>query len=257
MKEVSIISGEPFKTKIIRYSKSENDKIVTAHVFLCKVNDHVYLAEDQKSENNNKENDSFAIVLKVNEVYFEVATYNRSMIETYPEIVKNATEMALNYNIYIETLISEVKHVQLIHIEVYKVLGLDVEPLWKAREARKELEETRKFERLQKEEKQRQEAQKQEQERLEQVKQDFINDEYIKAEDFLTLCKQANVTIHIRTKGTFNKNVTFLKKSGSIQYYTVKRRKPNLDGCVDAIRAYNSFLENDIPDKYTSQTEVK
>ncbi len=257
MKEISIISGQPFKSKVIRYSKSEHDKIVTAHVLLCKVNDHVYLAEDQKSENNNKENDSFAIVLKVNEVYFEVATYNRSMIETYPEIVKNATEMSLNYTSYIESLISEVKDVQLIHIEVYKILGLDVGPLWKAREARKELEETRKSERLHKEEKQRQEAQRQEQERLTQVKQDFINDECIKTDDFLALCKQAGINIHIRTKGTFNKNVTYLKKSGSIQYNTVKRRKPNLAGCVDAIRIYNSFLENDIPDKYTSQTEVK
>ena len=68
MKEISIISGEPFKAKVIRYSKSEHDKIVTSHVWLCKVNDHVYLAEDQKNENNNKENDIFAIVLKVKEV---------------------------------------------------------------------------------------------------------------------------------------------------------------------------------------------
>lgn len=65
MKELSMISGEPFRAKVLRYSRSEMNKVVATYAVLCQAGGHVYLAADKKDEHNRKENDLFAFVLKV------------------------------------------------------------------------------------------------------------------------------------------------------------------------------------------------
>lgn len=70
----------------------------------------------------------------------------------------------------------------------------------------------------QEEEKRRQEEVKWQQE-LDGEKLKFLNGEYIPANMFLEITKRDGFEIHIRTKGTLNRHVCGLNKSGSIRFY--------------------------------------
>ena len=98
-------------------------------------------------------------------------------------------------------------------------------------------------EKEQEEEKRRLEEAKWQQE-LDEEKQKFLNGEYIPANMFLEITKRDGFEIHIRTKGTLNRHVCGLNKSGSIRFYKKRGcRTPDFSGCHKAIAAYLTFLE--------------
>lgn len=129
-------------------------------------------------------------------------------------------------------------------IRVFEELGLDTVPLLQAREAyRKKQEQRRQEQKEQEEEKRRLEEAKWQQE-LNEEKQKFLNGEYIPANMFLEITKRDGFEIHIRTKGTLNRHVCGLNKSGSIRFYKKRGcRTPDFSGCHKAIAAYLTFLE--------------
>ena len=136
-------------------------------------------------------------------------------------------------------------HVSLLSIRVFEELGLDTVPLLQAREAyRKKQEQRQQEQKEQEEEKRRLEEVKWQQE-LDEEKQKFLNGEYIPANMFLEITKRDGFEIHIRTKGTLNRHVCGLDKSGNIRFYKKRGcRTPDFSGCHKAVAAYLVFLES-------------
>lgn len=247
MKDIKIVSGEPVKAKVLGYSQTNLNKVVALYTFLYKVNDHVYLAEHEKNKFNHSEDDLFAFVLKVKNVFVRSDILSRKSIENTPGIVEMANEAAVNYIDNIKSRVGEKKHVLLLHIKVFEALGFDTKPLWDARHEFERLKQEKKgFEEEQRKERQIESRQK-EKERLEGAKQNFLNNEYIDVRDFLSLCKNDGIEIHIRTKGTFNNYVNQVNIDRAIRYSCKKGKKPNLSGCFDAIGRYKDFLTKNIP----------
>lgn len=243
MKELKITTSEPFRAKVLGYSLTDFNKVVQRNSTLYSVNDNVFLCEYQKDERGHKDNDTFAFVLKVGELYVESDTYSRDFIDRHPDIVDSATEYALCYIDKVHTLVKEKKHVQLLYIRVFDELGLDTAPLWAVREEREKKKRADDEERAKERKQLEQEDAKKEEERLQKVKLQFLNREEIDCDDFLTLCKNDGLDINIRTKGTFNKSVISLNIQGSIRYrYKTGKSKPKLDGCRNAIEQYKAFL---------------
>lgn len=242
MKNIAIVSGEPFNVKVFRYSYTKMNEVVYSNMVLYKVNDNVFLSEYKKDAYNRKEDDLFAIILKVKNVFVKREIMSRWMIENTPKIIENANETALNYIEKINDLVKEVKHVQLLHVKVFDALGLDTKSLLKVREERARLQEAKEAEAKIKQKQDQLKAEEEEKARLKRVKQDFLDDKFIDADDFLTLCKQDGIDIHIRTKGTFIKYVTKVKISGSLCQNCPKNKKPDYKGCFKAIAEYKQYL---------------
>ena len=82
-------------------------------------------------------------------------------------------------------------------------------------------------------------------EQTDEGKKKFLDGEYIPADIFLEITKRDGFEIHIRTKGTFNRHVNELDKSGCIRYCKQRGcRTPDFSGCHKAIAAYLTYLES-------------
>lgn len=124
-----------------------------------------------------------------------------------------------------------------------KALGLDAAPLWQAREAYLKRQEQKRLELKAKEEEEQRLKEKEWQRQIDDCKQSFLNGERIEANVFLEIAKRDGFEIHIRTKGTFNKSVNGLTKSGTIYFRKYKgKRTPDFTGCQRAIADYLNFL---------------
>lgn len=114
----------------------------------------------------------------------------------------------------------------------------------KPREAYQKKQEQRRLEQKEKEEEKRRLEEAKWQQELDEGKQKFLNGEYIPANMFLEITKRDGFEIHIRTKGTLNRHVCGLNKSGSIRFYKKRGcRTPDFSGCHKSIAAYLTFLE--------------
>ena len=103
----------------------------------------------------------------------------------------------------------------------------------------------RQAEDIQKEEEQRKLKEVKWQQELDEGKKKFLDGEYIPADIFLEITKRDGFEIHIRTKGTFNRHVNELDKSGCIRYCKQRGcRTPDFSGCHKAIAAYLTYLES-------------
>ena len=207
------------KAKVLKY-KFDGNTVVAPYMELEAYAENIYLSLSDKNEYGNENYDYFHVVCKVENIYFSCGQYSR-------------LQDAENGN-----------HVSLLSIRVFEELGLDTVPLLQAREAyRKKQEQRRQEQKEQEEEKRRLEEAKWQQE-LDEEKQKFLNGEYIPANMFLEITKRDGFEIHIRTKGTLNRHVCGLNKSGSIRFYKKRGcRTPDFSGCHKAIAAYLTFLE--------------
>ena len=114
-----------------------------------------------------------------------------------------------------------------------------------AREAYRKKQEQRQLEQKEKEEEQRKLKEVKWQQELDEGKKKFLDGEYIPADIFLEITKRDGFEIHIRTKGTFNRHVNELDKSGCIRYCKQRGcRTPDFSGCHKAIAAYLTYLES-------------
>lgn len=104
-------------------------------------------------------------------------------------------------------------------------------------------QEQKRLELKAKEEEEQRLKEKEWQRQIDDCKQDFLNGERIEANVFLEIARRDGFEIHIRTKGTFNKSVNGLTKSGTIYFRKCKgKRTPDFTGCQRAIADYLNFL---------------
>ena len=234
------------KAKVLKY-KFDGNTVVAPYMELEAYAENVYLSLSDKNEYGNENYDYFHVVCKVEDIYFSCGQYSREMLGREGQKDKivgycknwiaNTLQDAENGN-----------HVSLLSIRVFEELGLDTVPLLQAREAYQKKQEQRRLEQKEKEEEKRRLEEAKWQQELDEGKQKFLNGEYIPANMFLEITKRDGFEIHIRTKGTLNRHVCGLNKSGSIRFYKKRGcRTPDFSGCHKAITAYQAFL-NHVPE---------
>lgn len=230
------------KAKVLKY-KFDGNTVVAPYMELEAYAENVYISLSDKNEYGNENYDYFHVVCKVENIYFSCGQYSREMLGREEQKEKlvgycknwiaNTLQDAENGN-----------HVSLLSIRVFKELGLDTAPLLQARETYQKKQEQRRLEQKEQEEEKRRLEEAKWQQELDEGKQKFLNGNEITAEIFLEITKRDGFEIHIRTKGTFNRYVKRLDKSGCI-WWSKKRgcRTPDFSGCHKAIADYLTSLE--------------
>jgi hypothetical protein len=230
------------KTKVLKY-KFDGNTVVAPYMELEAYAENVYLSLSDKNEYGNENYDYFHVVCKVENVYFSCGQYSREMLGR-----EEQKEKLVGYcKNWIANTLQDAEngsHVSLLSIRVFEELGLDTAPLLQAREAYRKKQEQRRLEQKEQEEEKRRQEEVKWQQELDGEKLKFLNGEYIPANMFLEITKRDGFEIHIRTKGTLNRHVCGLNKSGSIRFYKKRGcRTPDFSGCHKAIAAYLTFLE--------------
>jgi hypothetical protein len=210
------------KIKVLTYKKCGNE-LTDKYMELNKIADGIYITEPDKENYENVQ-----IILEINEVFFRVDQAKKEMIE------KNMNEVIEYRKNYIKNT-PTLNWIQVLHIEVFKRLGLDTTPLYSRR---KEIEESREKEKVRKEEERKA---KQEERRLEHEKKlkealaEFKKGERIEKDIFLELLKINNIPIHIRTVGLLNKMQYANIGETSIDF-GYKSKNVNFEKVFDAAR---------------------
>ena len=230
------------KAKVFKY-KFDGNTVVAPYMELEPYAEGVYLSLAKKNEYGNENEDYCHVVCKIGNVYFSCGQHLRRTLDK-----EGHREEAAGYckNWIANTLQDAANghHVSLLSIRVFEELGLDTAPLLQAREAYRKKQEQRRLEQKEKEEEKRRLEEVKRQQELDKGKQKFLDGEYIPAAVFLEITKRDGFEIHIRTKGTLNRHVNVLNKSGCIRYYKqCGCRTPDFSGCHKAIAAYLAFLE--------------
>lgn len=231
------------KAKVFKY-KFDGNTVVAPYMELEPYAENVYLSLAEKNKYGYENDDYYHVVCKIGNVYFSCGQYLRRILD-----MEGHREEAAGYcrNWISNTLQNAANgnHVSLLSIRVFEELGLDTAPLLQAREAYRKKQEQRQLEQKEKEEEQRKLKEVKWQQELDEGKKKFLDGEYIPADIFLEITKRDGFEIHIRTKGTFNRHVNELDKSGCIRYCKKRGcRTPDFSGCHKAIVAYLTYLES-------------
>ena len=123
------------KTKFLCYSRSNPNQVVWHYAELEKVGEGVYIYLQQKDQYR-EEDDMIAIVLQLEDVFFEYGTYNRRFLAD-KDVVATGAEVLKNFHRTIEQTMQEGRHLQLLLVRIYEELGLDAAPLIRYREERR------------------------------------------------------------------------------------------------------------------------
>lgn len=217
-------------TKFLCYSLSKLNKVVWHYAELETVSDGVYTYLKNKDQYR-EQDDLIAIVLKLENVFFEYGSYLRRSLVSQ-NVGKVGAEILANFHRSIDQTMKEGKHLQILFVRIYEELGRDTVPLIRYREERRlrQQEEDEKKKR-QREERQQQEKDR-ERKRLRSIGEKFSTGEFITCEDFISLCKYEQILIPLRTHGTLHRSVKEISFK-SISYTRMKGKpKPKLDGCI-------------------------
>ena len=90
----------------------------------------------QQKDQYREEDDMIAIVLQLEDVFFEYGTYNRRFLAD-KDVVATGAEVLKNFHRTIEQTMQEGRHLQLLLVRIYEELGLDAAPLIRYREERR------------------------------------------------------------------------------------------------------------------------
>lgn len=229
------------KTKILRYSRQKLNQVVTHYVELEKVCDSVYTYL-YKKDNHREEDDQIAVVMQIENVYFQEGTYSRGFLKT-----KNLSEIGsafvANFHKMIEDIMQGNQFLPILYVRIYEESGRDITPFLQYRENRIQKLEQQKQERMREKERAEQQSAAREKERLQAEKDKFIAGKSIRAEDFIALCKQEEIEIPLRTHGTLNRSVVAISPM-NIRYQKQRgKQPPKLDGCFALARALKQKLE--------------
>lgn len=212
------------KAKVFKY-KFDGNTVVAPYMELEPYAENVYLSLSTKNEYGNESEDIFHVVCKIENVFFSCGQHSRRFLDK--EERKEAT--AAYCKNWITNTLQDLErgvHISLLSIRVFEALGLDTAPLWQAREAYLKRQEQKRLELKAKEEKEQRLKEKEWQQQIDDCKQSFLNGERIEANVFLEIAKRDGFEIHIRTKGTFNKSVNGLTKSGTIYFISLLTNSP-------------------------------
>ena len=177
------------KTKFLCYSRSNPNQVVWHYAELEKVGEGVYTYLQQKDQYR-EEDDMIAIVLQLEDVFFEYGTYNRRFLAD-KDVVATGAEVLKNFHRTIEQTMQEGRHLQLLLVRIYEELGLDAAPLIRYREERRLRLQREDEERKRRKEEQRRQAEEQRHERLRQAGNRFLAGESISSVD-LSACANLN-----------------------------------------------------------------
>lgn len=228
------------KTKFLRYSLSKLNHVVWHYAELEKVSDGVYTYLKSKDQYR-EQDDLIAIVLQLENVFFEYGSYHRQFLAGQ-NIAEAGAKVLANFYRTLEQTMQEGKHLQLLFVRIYEEMGRDTTPLIRYREERRlRLQQEDEKKNRCKEERQRQ-AEERDRERLRKAGGRFIAGEFIPYEDFIGLCKQKQVLIPSRTHGTLRRNVKELSLN-KISYTRMSGKcGPKLDGCFALVKVlYNKL----------------
>lgn len=229
------------KTKILRYSIQKINQVVTDYVELEKVCDNVYTYLYKKDQHR-EEDDLIAIVLQIENVYFQEGIYNRCFLKAQ-DLAEIGPAFVAIFHKMIEGIIQRGEFLQILYVRIYEELGRDIAPLLQYRENRELKLEQQKEERLRKKELADRQAAAREKERLQTKRDKFIAGGSIEADDFIALCKQEKIKIPLRTHGTLNRSVMEIFHT-SIRFQSLKgKRAPKLDGCFALVKTLKQKLE--------------
>lgn len=192
---------ETITTKVLAYKKNGND-LKTITKTLTKVCENVYRTEF--------DNGFCDIYLKIGDTFVFEYNYLHNKRLHDEATIKRLKEVGENPIAYA----SQTNYPRLIHIEAFKIEGLDWQSLQEKRENRKREREDD----MRKKEAQKKEAEmlkrQDEEKKLEQEKNNFLNGREINVEAFIELCKRNNVDLHIRTVGTLRERVLTVNTNG-------------------------------------------
>lgn len=223
------------KTKLLRYSHSKLNQVVWHYAELEKVGDGVYTYLLQKNQYR-EEDDMIAIVLQLENVFFEQGAYSRRHLSG-KNVTAAGTEFLANFHRNIELTMQEGRHLQLLFVRIYEELGRDATPLIRYREEHQLRLQQEAEERERRKEDQRRQAEEQQREHLRQAGNRYLAGEFISCEDFIGLCKFEQIPIPLRTHGTLHRSVSELSRN-SIRYRCTKgKASPKLDGCFSLVEA--------------------
>ena len=116
------------------YSRSNPNQVVWHYAELGKVGEGVYTYLQQKDQYR-EEDDMIAIVLQLEDVFFEYGTYSRRFLAD-KDVAAAGAEVLKNFHRTIEQTMQEGRHLQLLLVRIYEELGLDAAPLIRYREER-------------------------------------------------------------------------------------------------------------------------
>ena len=114
------------------YSRSNPNQVVWHYAELGKVGEGVYTYLQQKDQYR-EEDDMIAIVLQLEDVFFEYGTYSRRFLAD-KDVAAAGAEVLKNFHRTIEQTMQEGRHLQLLLVRIYEELGLDAAPLIRYRE---------------------------------------------------------------------------------------------------------------------------
>ena len=174
------------KTKFLCYSRSNPNQVVWHYAELEKIGAGVYIYLQQKDQYR-EEDDMIAIVLQLDNVFFEHGVYSRRYLSG-KNVVAVGTEFLASFHLNIEQTMQEGRHLQLLFVRIYEELGRDAAPLIRYREERELRLQQEAEVRKHRKEQQRRQAEEQQCEQLRQAGDKFLAEEFISCENFIALC---------------------------------------------------------------------
>ncbi len=223
------------KTKFLCYSRTNHNQVVWHYAELEKVGEGVYTYLQRKDQYR-EEDDMIAIVLQLDNVFFEHGVYSRRYLSG-KNVVAVGTEFLASFHLNIEQTMQEGRHLQLLFVRIYEELGRDAAPLIRYREERELRLQQEAEVRKHRKEQQRRQAEEQQCEQLRQAGDKFLAEEFISCENFIALCKRERIPIPLRTHGTLHRSVHELSRN-NIRYMLTKSRSiPKLGGCFALVKA--------------------
>lgn len=235
------------KTKFLCYSDSHPNQVVWHYAELKKVGDGVYTYLQQKDQYR-EEDDIIAVVMQLENVFFEYTTYNRRLLSD-KDVAVAGTEVLKNFHRTVEQIMQEGWHLQPLFVRIYEELGLDAAPLIRYREECQLRLQQEDEERERRNEEQRRQAGEQQRERLRQAGNRFLAGESISSVDFIGLCKLEQIPIPLRTHGTLSRSVIELSRDSICHSHTKSGAKPKLDGCFAMAEALYEKLSETMDTK--------
>ena len=223
------------KTKFLCYSRSNPNQVVWHYAELEKIGAGVYIYLQQKDQYR-EEDDMIAIVLQLDNVFFEHGVYSRRYLSG-KNVVAVGTEFLASFHLNIEQTMQEGRHLQLLFVRIYEELGRDAAPLIRYREERELRLQQEAEVRKHRKEQQRRQAEEQQCEQLRQAGDKFLAGEFISCENFIALCKRERIFIPLRTHGTLHRSVHELSRNNIRYILTKSRTIPKLGGCFALVKA--------------------
>ena len=155
------------KTKFLCYSRSNPNQVVWHYAELEKIGAGVYIYLQQKDQYR-EEDDMIAIVLQLDNVFFEHGVYSRRYLSG-KNVVAVGTEFLASFHLNIEQTMQEGRHLQLLFVRIYEELGRDAAPLIRYREERELRLQQEAEVRKHRKEQQRRQAEEQQCERQQEI----------------------------------------------------------------------------------------